>query len=220
MPPDRPGPAEFNAAMNCVEFGEGIVTTMLSLLLVLAALAVPAQSGRTAGQSESLRSAVPGEGALAGSAAGSNALNVKIVGSIGGSVQAVDVDGSNAYIGEEPDLVILDVADLHSPTLAGRSAPLPDQVLDVAASGGYAYVAAGAAGLRVVDGRDPAHPAEVGSYTVPGYIQAVAVSGDYAYLADKEAGLRVVDVRDPVHPAEVGFADTPFFAACQPAPSR
>jgi hypothetical protein len=111
MPPDRPGPAEFNAAMNCVEFGEGIVTTMLSLLLVLAALAVPAQSGRTAGLPALVRLAKPGEAALAGSAAGSNALNVKIVGSIGGSVQAVDVDGSNAYIGEGPDLVILDVAD-------------------------------------------------------------------------------------------------------------
>jgi hypothetical protein len=73
------------------------LATVLSLLL---ALAVPDQPGRTAGLPAPLRPAVPGEGALAGSAADSNASNVKIVGSIGGSVQAVDVEGSNAYLGE------------------------------------------------------------------------------------------------------------------------
>jgi hypothetical protein len=96
----------------------------------------------------------------------------------------------------------------------------------------YAYVAAGVAGLRVVDVSDPVAPVETGLYDTPGGAVAVAVHsygasrrteqqaplrdsiaggpGDlYAYVADGDAGLRVVDVSDPAAPAEVGSYDTP-----------
>ena len=68
----------------------------------------------------------------------------------------------------------------------------------MAVSGGYAYVAADNAGLRVIDVSTPAVPVEVGSVSTPGFALGVAVSGDYAYVAARGAGLRVIDVSAPV----------------------
>jgi hypothetical protein len=68
--------------------------------------------------------------------------------------------------------------------------------MGVAVAGGYACVADGGAGLRVVDVSDPSNPKEVGSYETPGYATGMAVAGDYAYVTDEGAGLHVVDVSD------------------------
>ena len=73
-------------------------------------------------------------------------------------------------------------------------------------TGGYAYVAAGSSGLRVVNVSDPTIPIEVGAYDTPGYAENVYVAGGYAYVADKEGGMRVIDVSDPTTPVEVGSA--------------
>ena len=43
----------------------------------------------------------------------------------------------------------------------------PDIAYSVAVSGGYAYVADGYSGLRVVDVSDPANPVETGFYDTP-----------------------------------------------------
>ena len=49
---------------------------------------------------------------------------------------------------------------------------------DVAVSGLYAYVAAGGAGLLVVEISNPGHPIEAGSYDTPGYARGVAATGE------------------------------------------
>jgi hypothetical protein len=88
----------------------------------------------------------------------------------------------------------------------------PGEAWDVAVSGGYAYVAARAGGLRVIDVSTPSAPVVVGFVDTPSEAWGVKVSGGYAYVADFEAGLRVVDVRTPSAPVEVGFVDTPGLA--------
>jgi hypothetical protein len=76
---------------------------------------------------------------------------------------------------------------------------------DLVISGNYAYVAAGGAGLHIVDVSDPAAPFEVGYCETPGYARSLTISGDYAYIADQSGGLRILDISDPVEPTEIGF---------------
>jgi len=74
----------------------------------------------------------------------------------------------------------------------------------------YAYVAAYAAGLRVVDVSDPTTPIEVGiyEYELPAAPTAVTVRDNYAYVAAGRGGLRVMDISDPTAPVEVSASTT------------
>jgi len=89
--------------------------------------------------------------------------NVDYVGHLGGITEAVFVAGNYAYIGEGPRLTILDITTPTSPTVVGKSAPMPDIVRDVYVSGNYAYVADDYEGLRIVDISTPTSPTEVGA---------------------------------------------------------
>ncbi|MBM3242699.1 hypothetical protein FJZ31_41090 [Candidatus Poribacteria bacterium] len=88
----------------------------------------------------------------------------------------------------------------------------PGYALDVYVSGGYAYVADGINGLRVIDVSFPENPREVGFYDTPGSAAGVYVSGSYAYVVDGYSGFRVIDVSSSSNPFEVGFYDTPGWA--------
>ncbi len=74
---------------------------------------------------------------------------------------------------------------------------------------GYAYVAAGSAGLHVVDIADPAAPRIIGTRDTNGNANDVRVVGRYAYVADGNAGLKIIDVDNPAAPVIVGSVDTP-----------
>ncbi len=136
---------------------------------------------------------------------GSNSAQyLELVGQLGGTSNAVAVIGHYAYVGIGSRLVILDIADPSHPTLAGETASLPGIVRGVVVEGNYAYLAAGTAGLRVINVMDPAAPFEVGAYNTTDYAWAVAVVGDYAYVGAVSAGLRIIDVTAPDAPVEVG----------------
>ncbi|MCE7937105.1 hypothetical protein DCC79_03580 [bacterium] len=80
----------------------------------------------------------------------------------------------------------------------------------VAVVGGRAFVAAGAAGLRVLDISTPRRGREVGRVlpTGVGDYRDVHVVGEYAYVADAFEGLLVFDVRAPAAPRLVGHLAT------------
>jgi len=86
---------------------------------------------------------------------------------------------------------------------------LPGFANGVAVEGDFAYVAAGATGLQVIDASDPTAPALVASLDTAGNANDLRVAGGTVYLADGDAGLAVIDVSDPLHPALLGTADTP-----------
>jgi len=71
---------------------------------------------------------------------------------------------------------------------------IPGYANNVDVAGNYAYVAAGSAGLQVVDVTDRTKPAIVASLDTDGTSIDVRVFGNYAYLADGEAGLKVIDI--------------------------
>jgi hypothetical protein len=70
--------------------------------------------------------------------------------------------------------------------------------------------------LHVLDGSDPLHPVELGTYQVPGLfrgIATIAASGPLAYATDAAGnGLHLIDVSQPDHPTEVGAYHGPGHA--------
>ncbi len=71
---------------------------------------------------------------------------------------------------------------------------------DVVVTNGYAYVADGAYGLKILDMDNPADPDLVGTYATAGSARGVTVVDDYAFVSDLEKGLFIVDVSDPANP--------------------
>jgi len=105
-------------------------------------------------------------------------------------------------------LEVMSISTPANPMSVGGFYDAPGYAQDIAVAEGYACVADGGSGLRVVDISSPANPTEVGFYDTPGWAEGVAVAEEYSYVADGDAGLRVVDVSNPVNPMEVGFYDT------------
>lgn len=149
------------------------------------------------------------------------------------TVSDIEIADGYAYLAaDEAGLRIVDVSNPSAPTEVGsylpplrglankplsRSGPeAPNYlysrgaravVVETASKAGgpvYAYVAAQGAGLRIVDVSNPAAPAEIGFYEMPGDAIGIAVANDYAYIAAFEAGLRIIDVAQPTAPVEVG----------------
>ncbi len=78
----------------------------------------------------------------------------------------------------------------------------------VDASGDYAYVAAGSAGLMVVHAADRAHPSVVADLGLPGNADAVQVVGQLAYVSAGTAGLQIVNISNPLQPTLVSGINT------------
>jgi hypothetical protein len=132
------------------------------------------------------------------------AIDWQRVGQTGGRSQAVAVQGSTVFAGVGGKLMALDVTNPVNPLALGATLPFNDDVQDMAINGNLAYVAAGSAGLGIVNIADPTHPSVLGTWDSRGYAEGIAVSGTTAYLADGPDGLRILDVADPARPTEIG----------------
>jgi hypothetical protein len=128
------------------------------------------------------------------------------IGQAGGPMQGIAVQGNYAYVGVGPRLIVVDISNPANPHPVGATAPFDYFVQGVTVSGTTAFVAAGSAGLRIVNIAAPSHPIEVGAWDSPGFAENVAVSGSTAYLADGPYGLRVVDVTIQTAPTEIAHA--------------
>ncbi len=88
-------------------------------------------------------------------------LDINLLSQIGGSSTGVAVDGNFAYIGIGPRLFILDVSNINSPAIVGRTEPLKSYIHDVTIDGDYAYVAGTYSGLHVIRISDEANQYKV-----------------------------------------------------------
>lgn len=89
------------------------------------------------------------------------------------------------------------------------SITIPGYANTVNVVGNYAFVAAGAAGLQVVDITNRSGPFIAGALDTPGNANDVKVTGNLAYVADGPAGLQIIDVSNPSSPVLLGTGDTP-----------
>lgn len=74
----------------------------------------------------------------------------------------------------------------------------------VAVSGNYAYLAASARGLYIVDLTDPANPRKISHYETAGFIAEVKIVGNKVYLADNVEGLIILDISNKARPTRIG----------------
>lgn len=86
---------------------------------------------------------------------------------------------------------------------------IPGFANSVAVSGNYAYVAAGATGLQVVNVANRTAPSVVAALDTPGNANDIRIVGNLAYVADGSSGLRIISVANPLAPVFVGTVDTP-----------
>jgi hypothetical protein len=108
---------------------------------------------------------------------------------VGGPTQGLAVQGNYAYIGVGPRLVVVDISNPANPIQVGASAVLDDFVLGVAVSETFAYVAAGGAGLQLLDIANPLAPTMIGAWNFKGMTEGVAVANGVAYVANGPYGL-------------------------------
>jgi hypothetical protein len=86
---------------------------------------------------------------------------------------------------------------------------IPGFANGVSVNGDFAYVAAGSAGLVVVDVTNRSAPAIVATLPLPGSANSVKVVSNLVYIADGASGLEIVDVTDPIHPVLAGAVAAP-----------
>ena len=86
---------------------------------------------------------------------------------------------------------------------------IPGFANSVDVSGDFAYVAAGSAGLQIVDVSNRMSPHIFASLALPGNANDVKLDGTRAYVAAGTAGLHIVDISNPSAPRLLGSVDTP-----------
>ena len=125
------------------------------------------------------------------------------------------------YLTAGATLFVVDFTHPLSPTIVGScDLPAVGEDIAVAAMPGaagswliYAYVAAGEAGLRIIEVSDPMRPRAVGSYDTPGHAWRVAadltsVPGQvYAHVTDERGYLYIVNVSDAAYPELTAVLD-------------
>ena len=108
---------------------------------------------------------------------------------------------------------ILTRAFLATPVLV-TTLGITGEASDLFVLGTRAYVAAGTAGLQVVDISDPVAPALMGGYNTDGKAEGVYVADNLvAYIADGAEGLQVIDVSKPAKPKRLGGYKTGGYAS-------
>ncbi|HOJ00173.1 MAG TPA: hypothetical protein PLL88_01025 [Anaerolineaceae bacterium] len=126
---------------------------------------------------------------------------------VGGTTQAIFIEGNTLYLGVGMHVEIFDVSNVQQPTLLGSSPILPNFVESIFSDGSnYLYIACGKGGLQILDITNPASPRLVGSYNTRGYTEDVYLKGKNAILADGPNGIQILDVTTPTNPAWVSEA--------------
>ena len=118
----------------------------------------------------------------------------------------VQVYGDRVFLGGADAFQILDVGAPAAPVVRGLY-PMPHAVKDIAVAGDVAYVVDDAAGLTVLDVRNPDAPTWAGQDTAPRTSYSIALSSRRAYIG-ATSGLYVDDLQDPYAPAQIGVFST------------
>jgi hypothetical protein len=128
--------------------------------------------------------------------------------------RAVQAQFRYAFAGDAEGIKILDITDLAHPQPVSML-PMHD-ARSIYLARTYAYVAAGAEGLVILDIERPAQPRIDQVFNAGGCINdlndvklGITYVSEFAYLADGKNGLRVVQLTSPETPGNYGFSPRP-----------
>lgn len=121
----------------------------------------------------------------------------------GSPILAIALDGETAFVAAGAQLAAVNLGQT-PPKLLGKTPPLLGRILNVAAAGGYAYLALGEGGVAVVDVKDKAHMTVVGQMALPEPAFDVAIKGVTLFVANGANGLVMLNVATPTQPRQVG----------------
>ncbi len=149
----------------------------------------------------------------------SNPKCPKVAGVLGGGSlvkpRSMDVQFRYAFICDCEGLKVVDITHPCNPLLT--TVVKMHDARDVKVMRTYAYIAAGAEGLAIIDVESPTHPGEAQFYNAngcmndsTGVVVGATLMSLYVYVADGKNGLRVVNVASPVNGSDVkGFSPVP-----------
>ncbi|MFZ6026652.1 MAG: carboxypeptidase regulatory-like domain-containing protein [Chloroflexota bacterium] len=120
----------------------------------------------------------------------------------GGLSQIVARQDGLLYMDTGAGLAVLNISRPYTPTLVGKSEPLPGSIESLALNGQYAYVALASAGVGILDLNWPTRPKLVNLLPLAGHTLGVAVNGAYLY-ASLENGLQIFSLSAPAEPVFV-----------------
>jgi hypothetical protein len=148
-------------------------------------------------------SLLTGTGIIVGTLVFGQTSEIRLVATISGPAEHVQVSGTVAYISAGAMLRVVDVRDPAAPKVRG-TVELVSPITALAVSGTTVYAAVGLQGLAVVDVSKPDSPAVVGSLKTPGETVRIAVAGSKAVVADRMSGAQVIDISDAARPVSLG----------------
>jgi hypothetical protein len=144
-------------------------------------------------------------------------LTPKLVATVGGlqAPTSVAVQFRYAFVTDHTGLHTIDITDPTKPALVA-DLPIAD-ARSVYVARTYAYIAAGAAGVVIVDVERPEHPVIDQTYNAEGQLRdttdvkvASTNASTYAYVADGKGGLKVLQLTSPDRtPGYAGFSPRP-----------
>jgi hypothetical protein len=113
-----------------------------------------------------------------------------------GAINDLASDGPSRFALTEGGLLVMEASGDGLPV---QQAFVPGGGQAIAASGGYALIAAREAGLRIVDARSPQAPQLALTLPLSGDAQDVAIApgGERVYVAGGQAGVHVIDLSNP-----------------------
>ena len=114
---------------------------------------------------------------------------------------AVQVSGTNAFLGLNDKLKVVDITNATSPVEVG-SVTVPINAL--ALSGTTLFAGSGDSRLVVFDITTPAMPNQIASVSIPGAAVTMRVSGTLLFIADGTQGLLIFDVSQASAPVLLG----------------
>ena len=129
--------------------------------------------------------------------------------------RAVQIQFRYAFVVDREGLKVVDVTNPARPRATGGRVPIRD-ARNLSLLRTYAYVAAGAEGVAIVDVEQPEVPGAPTFFTAGGAISdatgvtiGATYAGQYAYVADGRNGLRVVKLIDTGTPGYLGWSPAP-----------
>lgn len=122
----------------------------------------------------------------------------------GVKLNGIHLDGNHLYVAAEDGFNILDVTAPTAPVPVSEVAVSGD-VLDIVASGGYAYIYGFRLGLEIYDISTPQSPTKVRTYSAGGdsnRYEYMSVHGGLAVLYNNTENeeLEIIDISDPTNP--------------------